>query len=404
MSPSRSGSSGSSGGGRAAITALVVIAVAVGMVLLLRSRPGLQAFDPRSSAPDGANGAVLLLEKYGASVSITSTPPAVGADERVLVITDRLNDGQRRALLDFVDSGGVAVVADPISTLHGGPGLDGGAIAIGTASAATTAGQLGAADEANVPVGACTVPALDGLRGVFSPDGLLFPTAPDEARCFSEGTHAFVVVRHYGAGLVIGFGGNRVVTNQYLRYADNSGLLTSLLAPFGGSHVRVMLGAAAAPSPQDIGQGNETLVDLVRPGVWMALTQLALAFVVFCIARGVRPGRAVREPRPTPIAGNELVLATGNLMQRARHAERAGWQIRGELFRQLCAHFRLPSDTTIDQVSAIVGQRTGVDPGELFGLLNNEVVDAAGLVQLRADISRMRDRTITSAERTTEPV
>lgn len=397
------------------MTALVVIGVAVGMVLLLRSRPGVQAFDPRSSAPDGANGAVLLLEQYGATVSITASPPSAGAAERVLVIADRLNNGQRQSLLDFVDAGGIAVVADPASTLHGGPGIDGGAITVSSTGAATTAGQLDAEAEANLPVGRCNIAALAELRGVFSPDGLLFPTAPDEERCFSEGEHAFVVVRHYGDGLVIGFGDNRIVTNRYLRYADNAGLLTSLLAPTRGANVRVMLGTAAAPSPQDIGQGNESLVDLVRPGVWMALTQLAIAFVVFCIARGIRPGRAVREPRPTPIAGNELVLATGNLMQRAQHAERAGWLIRGELYRQLCANFRLAPDTTLDRISKVVGQRTGVDPTELFQLLNREIADSAGLVQLRADIERMRARTITSSttppaattlppERTTERV
>lgn len=388
-------------GGRAALTALIVVGIAVGMLLLVRSKPKVEAFDPRSSEPRGANAAVLLLQQYGARVEITSRPPAPDANERVFVIADRLDTAQRQALLDFVDAGGVAVVADPVSTLHGGPGLDGGSVAIdATVGNATSGGrvpvgkQLDAAVEADVPVGDCTIAALQQLRGVFAPAGLLFPVAPDEGRCFTSNDNAFVVVRHYGQGIVIGFGDNHIVTNQYLRYADNAGLLTALLAPSNGARVRIMLGSAAAPAPQDIGRGDETLLDLVRPGVWMALAQLALAFVVFCIARGVRPGRAVRERMPTPIAGSELALATGNLMQRAHLAERAGWLLRAEFHRQLVAHHRAPVDISIDDITRLAGSRAGVDPARIGEVLLRNVTDAAGLVQLRRDLDDLHARTI----------
>jgi hypothetical protein len=400
MSPSRSASASTgSGGGRAALTALVVVGVAVGMLLLVRSGSSVQAFDPRSSADDGATGAVLLLERFGATVSITSNPPDIGEVDRVLVIDDRLNDDQRGQLLDFVEAGGVAVVADPASTLHGGPGVAGGARRVsGTPVAVFDGGVPDAGAEANVPIGACTIPALRTSRGVFTPDGLLFPTAPDEDRCFSDGDHAFVVVRHLGAGLVIGFGDNRVVTNAYLRYADNASLITSLLAPRDGARVRVMLGTEAKPAPADIGQGDETLLGLVRPGVWMALTQLGIAFVVFCIARGVRPGRAVREPRVTPIAGNELVLATGNLMQRAHHHERAAWLIRSELHRRLCAQFRVPGNTSIEQLVDVVSRRTGVDPEQIRSAFTVDVGGADQLVHLVAAVDRLNALVLTSPD------
>lgn len=395
MSPARAPTSSSSGGGRAAVTALIVVAVAVGMLLLVRSRPKVEAFDPRSSAPSGANAAVLLMEQFGAEVAITSRPPDPGEAERVFVIDDRLDTSQRQALLEFVDGGGVAVVADPDSTLHGGPGVDGGATEVdGTASGASTGGQLDAAVEANVPVGDCTIAALQDLRGVFSPRGVLFPTAPDEGRCFGSRGHSFVVVRHYGRGIVIGFGDNRVVTNQYLRYADNSGLVTALLAPSRGTHVRILLGRGAAPAPQDVGRGDTTLLGLVHPGVWMALAQLGLAFVVFCVARGVRPGRAVRERLPTPIAGSELALATGNLMQRARHAQRAGWLLRAEFHRRLVAHHRASADITIEAISRLAGSRAGVEPERISELLLRDVTDSAGLMQLRHDLDDLQARTI----------
>jgi hypothetical protein len=398
MSPARSASAsagGGSGGGRAVLTALILVGVAVGMLLLIRARPGVDAFDPRSDASDGADAAVLLLEKYGATVSITSQAPPVGADERVFVIADRLNDDQRTKLLDFVNAGGVAVVADPNSTLPGGKGLDDGAVEISEEPAGTFTGdRLPAEDEANVRAGDCSIAALQDLRGVFTPHGLLFPTTVEQHRCFGDHRLSFVIERRYGAGTIIGFGDNRVVTNQYLRYADNAGLITSLLAPRDGTHVRIMLGTAAKPSRSDIGQGDETLADIVSPGVWMGLTQLALAFVVLCIARGVRPGRAVREPQPTPIAGNELILATGNLMQRAHHFDRASQLIREDFYRELCHHYRVPPGTEVNRLGELASRRAGVD-GNAFGeILYRSVADAAGLVRLRDDIDSLRRRTI----------
>lgn len=383
------------------MTALVVIAVAVAMLLLVRSRPDVEAFDPRSSAGNGANGAVLLLEAFGASVDISATAPIAGADTRVLVIADRLNDDQRDDLLDFVEAGGVAIVADPASGLHGGASHDDGAETVsGDLPGGLFGGgnQLPAADEANVDRGECTVGALDSLRGVFSPKGLLFPVDDDQQRCFSDGRFAFAIVRTVGTGLIVGLGDNNIVTNAYLRYADNAGVVTSLLAPERGSNVRIMIGTEAKPSVTDIGTGDETLVDLVSPGVWMALSQLTLAFVVFCCARAIRPGRAVREPLPLPIAGNELVLATGNLMQRAHHHQRAGWLVRGELYRQLVAHYRAPADISIDRLTSLVANRSGVDPAEIRAVLHAEVSDNAGgvsLLQLSNEIERLRRRTIT---------
>lgn len=383
------------------MTALVVIGVAVGMLLLVRSSPDVQSFDPRSSASNGATGAVLLLKHFGASVDITARAPQPGADERVLVIADRLNDDQRRDLLGFVDAGGVAVVADPASSLPGGASAEHGAQTVPGALTPGVYGgdnQLPADVEANVAIGDCTIGSLDSLRGVYSPKGLLFPVARDQAHCFGDRSNSFVIVRQHGAGVVVGFGDNNVVTNGYLRYADNAGLVTALLAPTAGVRVRIMIGTESKPSVSDVGTGDETLLDLVRPGVWMALSQLALAFTVFSFARGVRPGRAVREPLPTPIAGNELVLATSNLMQRAHHHQRAGWLVRGEFYRQLVAHYRTPPDISIDRLSTIVGNRSGVDPGELRSVLQAELADAPGandsLLQLSERIEKLRRRTI----------
>ena len=95
----------------------------------------------------------------------------------------------------------VAVVADPDSTLHGGAGVDGGAVEIFGPDLPATRGTVG--QEANLARGRCTVAALENLRGLYVPDGLLFPVGPDEGQCFVEDGTSFVIVRALGAGIVL---------------------------------------------------------------------------------------------------------------------------------------------------------------------------------------------------------
>jgi hypothetical protein len=309
-----------------------------------------------------------------------------------LVLADRLNSSQRNDLLNWIEAGGVAIVADPTSTLHGGPGVDSGSIEVVAAEPTSAAVDRTVDDEINVAVGECSIGALQSLRGVFVPDGLLFPVAPGEPRCFGDGGHAFVVGRPLGDGLVVGFGDNDVLTNRYVRYADNSGLATALLAPRPGAQVRILIGADVAKTAQDIGSGEQRLVDLVRPGVWMALVQLALAFVVFAFARGVRTGRPVNEARAVPLAGSEFVVASGNLMQRAQHAERAAWVVRGRLYRDLCQLVRRSAGTPIADLDLAVALHLGSPPGETTAIFQAVVTDKQELLALTRRMYRLRQQ------------
>jgi hypothetical protein len=123
----------------------------------------------------------------------------------------------------------------------------------------------------------------------------------------------------------------------------------------------------------------------------MALSQLALAFVVFAIARAIRPGRPVREPEQVAIAGSELVVATGNLMQRAQHSERAGWLLQGNLYRSLCRQFRLPHTVSIETLDAAVAAHTTLPVGHVAEVLHRQVHDNAGLVQLSNSLQAIRE-------------
>lgn len=386
MSPRRA--TEEAGGNKVGMTALLLVVAAVGMMLLIRAQPSPQPFDPRSESGTGTRGLVVLLEQQGAAVDIVHSAPSAESGGRVLVLQDRLNDGQRRDLLAFVDAGGIAIVADHDSTLISGLRTSG-----------TISGDLpsnlnndnSVDPQINVPLATCDVGSLDHLRGVYSPDGVRFATQGADRGCFQNTNGAFVLVHAQGMGFIVQLGDNRPFTNEYLRYADNGPLATALLAPSGDSRVSILLGAKAPKTVADIGTGDKTLSDLVRPGVWMAIAQLALAFIVFAIARAIRPGRPVREPEQVPIAGSELVVATGNLMQRARHAERAGWLLRGNLYRSLCRQYHLPPTATIDAVDAAVSSRTNLPPGHVAAVLQREVQDNNGLVQLSNSLEGIRE-------------
>jgi hypothetical protein len=402
MSPRRGTAESGGGGGRAAVTVIAVAVVAIGMLLLVRARPKPDAFDPRSARSDGARALVLLLEGRGATVDVTREVPTAGSEARILVLSDRLGDDQRLALLDFVEAGGLAVVADPASSLHGGPGTDGGSVEVSDDSALST-GVGDAESEADLVLEPCTIPALQHLRGLYVRSGLLFPVAPDEQHCFGQpgdDDHAFAIRRRLGEGTVVGLGDNRLFTNQYLRYADNSGLAVALLAPSDG-RVVMLLGDEAPATPDDLGSGEDTLGDLVRPSVWMAFAELALAFAVFALARGVRAGRFVDEPLPSPLAGSDFVHARASLMQRARHAQAAGDVLRGDLYRHLCRTLRLPPNTDVERVVAAAAVR-GLDPQQVRIALTSTTPTDSDLRDLADLHARLRNDLVVATEHPAE--
>lgn len=384
------------GSGRAVVAGMFVVVMAIALVLIIRARPGPEPFDPRSSGADGTRGLVLLLEQAGADVDITRDAPGPGEPSRLLVIADLLDDEQRAATLDFIEAGGVAIVADPDSTLHGGPGLDGG-------SEAVTAGELPvqrgpAALESNVELGECTIPALVGLRGLYVPDGVLFPVGPDEPRCFSDGSNSFVIVRQLGAGTVVGLGDNEVFTNRNLRRADNAGLATALLAPADGTRVAVLLGTDANRTAAEIGTGDDSLFDLVPTWIWMSLALGGLGFVVFAVSRSIRVGRVPDEQLVSPIAGSELVEARGRLMKRAGHAAHAGWLLQVHLHRELCDEYRVDRAAPLDELDRAVSANAGTPPGTVEALLREQVADDRGLLTLSRRIAAVRHQTLSTRE------
>ena len=145
MARAAASGSGDAPGVKAVGAMVFVVVMALVVLLLIRARPAPEPFDPRSGQPSGARGLVLTMQAAGGDVTDTrSVPGIVDVDTaRVLVLEDRLDDQQRAELLDFVEAGGIAVVADPGSALHGGSGLDGGATPVESPTTGQRADAVG---------------------------------------------------------------------------------------------------------------------------------------------------------------------------------------------------------------------------------------------------------------------
>ncbi len=349
---------------------LVGLAVIVA-ALVMGGSEGSTPLDPTSNGPTGTSGLVALLRQRGASVDLTSDVPTARDGRLVtLVLRDDLTNPQRDQLLTWVEAGGLLVVADPASSLHGGPSTDGGSQTIAPGE---------------VERGTCSVTPLRPLRTIDPDGGLAYVLAPGTGSCFGDGRYAFVITTRQGTGTVVALGGSGPLQNSRLALADNAPMATAILAPVPGGRVVVLQRARA-------GAGREGLLGLISPKVLQAFAALAVAFVVVALWRMRRLGAPVAEVPLVAVDGSELVVATAALLQRSHRADEAARLLRAEARRDLAASVGVPADApTAELVDALAAR--GVDPDRARSALDGPpptsdralVAVASALDDLRRD-------------------
>jgi hypothetical protein len=125
-----------------------------------------------------------------------------------------------------------------------------------------------------------------------------------------------------------------------------------------------------------------------------------IGFVIFALSRTWRVGRPVAEPLPASLPGSELAVATGNLMQRAGHANRAGELLRFRLHRDLCAAYLVPVSASIDELDRVVSSRSELAPGVALNLLSShQIADDRQLAAFAVDVQRVRQLALGRADR-----
>jgi Domain of unknown function (DUF4350) len=366
------------GGARAGIGRIVPwVAVALGLALVVavagRGPEEGNPLDPASAGPLGTKGLVEVLRELGGRVRVSADQPGAGT-ETALLLSDDLTPERRQGLLDWVRSGGTLVVADPSS----------GVTEVEQVGS-TRFGLLDAEIERR-----CDVAALRGVGRVAAPGGVVFEV-PDEGgvrACFPRNDGAWLLVQPLGEGTVVRLGGASVLVNEELGEADNGVLLASLLVPTEGTTVQVL----QPPLP---GGGTAGLGDLIAPRVRLALWQLLIAFVLLALWRARRLGRPVAEPQPVQLPGAELVVAVGNLLQRAKGRGQAAGLLTDDLRRSLAERLGLPPTAPADQVADTVAARTGIPRERVLRTLTQGAPrDEAELVALSQAIDTVRREVI----------
>ncbi len=355
---------------RAAPVAVLVLAVvAIGWVAR-PPRSGGEPLDPRSTEPLGARALVLLLERFGADVTVGG-PPRTGSV--ALLLGDRLNDRDRTALVRWVEGGGTLVVADPLSSFAPPIGRD----SSGLLSPATSADRL-VEPRCSLSVLA-TVGAVDlsGAAPLRAPSGAV--------GCFPVPGGSYLVARTQGTGAVVALGGAGPLVNANLAEADNAVLAVSLLASDSSASVVVI-------GPSTAGGGTRGLRDLVSRRVKDGLWQLLVAFGLFALWRARRLGRPVVEAQPVQIAGSELVVAVGALLQQGRRRAAAGAMLRAAVRTVLGERVGVPGEHDPERLAAAVSRYTDRDAAAVQAILSGpEPVDDAALVALARDVESLRN-------------
>jgi len=352
------------------------VAAAAGVLLVVYfggRRPDSGApLDPASPGPLGTKALVEVLGRVGAKVEVTSDLPS-GPAATALLLTDDLSPGRRIELLAWVRGGGTLVVTDPGSEITR---LEpAGRTAIGLLDPELERG--------------CALPALRDVDRVSAPGGVVFEVPGGAQGCYPRGKGSWLVVQPLGSGTVVRLGGASALVNQHLGAAGNAVLAASLLAPAAGTQVTVL-------RPPPPGGGTRSLTDLVAPRVKLALWQLVVAFAVLVLWRARRLGRPVTEPQPVQIPGSELVVAVGNLLQRAKGRGQAAGLLTDDLRRTLAERLGLPASAPPDQVADAAAARGNVPRERVLAALTSATPrDEAELVALAHAIDAVR-REVTS--------
>ena len=347
--------------------ALVVLALVA--VLLLsnprQDRYSLPPLAPRGTGPDGTAALVELLRQEGADVRIGGLPDE--EDDVVLMLQETLSGAAAGDLRRWVEGGGTLVVADP-----------------GASLAARSLDPESVATEAET----CRIDALAAVDTVEPGLPTIFPQAPPNTPCFTDGDLAGLVVTRRDAGLVVSLADPVVLTNDVLGQGDNAVLAAALMVPYAGVDVRVLDPHRFIGDEGETGDGT-VLGALPRRGS-QAVTQLVIAFLAWGLIRARRLGRPVVEELPVPLPASDLVLASGHLLDRNGDVADAAERLRRRTRRDLGVALGLGPDPHPDELAAALRTRAGVDAALVHTALLAPVVDEAALVATSAHLDRLR--------------
>jgi hypothetical protein len=357
---------------RLLVWVLIVVGIVVAAVVGSRRVDEGLPLDPASPGPSGTKALVDTLSEVGVKVSVTSELPT--GRGTALLLADDLTEERRAQLLEWVWEGGTLVVADPFSP-----------VTRVELAGDTRIGFIQADLEPR-----CALPPTRHVGRVLAPGAVVFQVPPGAQGCFPRGRGSWLVAEPTGAGTVVRLGGTSALVNREIGSADNAVLMVDLLSAGSVPGVTVL----RPPAP---GGGSKGLGELIAPRVKFALLQLLVAFLLLALWRSRRLGRPVTEPTAVRIPGSELVVAVGNLLQRARHQRQAAALLSGDLRRTLAERLGLPATAPAEQVADTASARTGIERERVLAALEPSMPrDEAELVALGQAIDTIRTEVVSA--------
>lgn len=331
--------------------------------------------DPRATSPNGARAAVLLADELGRSVDVG---PLTSTSDAIVVLHQELDDATIADLDEWVRSGGRLVSF----------GLEIDGLTPERVSTVTPASD-----------GDCD---LDGFSDIDPPSaglvGGLDGGDVSGRSCYPVGDGFFLTVDTMGAGTVIATGSARPFLNSQLAQGHHAALLMAILELVPGE-LRFV-----PPDSSNVGDGDQTLRELVPEWMWVVLALGLGGGLVFMVSTSRRLGRPVPEGTAVEIDGSELLLAVSRLYGRAQGREHGVAAARAELLHDLTVRWsgdrRSTTDnSTVDEWIARL-RITGDDADDLrIALTGPAGDDDAFLTTMRA-ITRARALVASGTSRT----
>lgn len=355
--------------GRRSLPLVAGVLLVVALVVVLGPSAGGPPLDPSSAGPDGLLGLVRVLEEVDVEVTVALDPPS-DTDTVVFVPLDLLGEERRGRFLDWMRSGGTLVVAGP-SRFHereelGTPVEE--SFAPATRDVACDLPELAMVDEVR----------HDGWSDLGDDDG--------DVRCFSSRDGGgWLLASEPGEGALYILGSADAFTNTWLDEADNAVLATALFGRRPGDALQIVPRPPA--DERDVG-----LLDLVAPGVWRALTLLAVAGIVAVIARSRRLGPPVEERLPPVLPSSELARSLAGLTSRAGDRQGAAARLRARARERATHRLGLPTSTPGEVVADRLAAVATVPPDDAArALIDGDVSSDEALVDVARSVSVLLD-------------
>jgi len=332
-----------------------------------------------NSKPRGAKGLKLLLDELDHDVEVATAVPG-GEVDTVVVLQRGLTLAQTRALEEWVDDGGRAVV-------------------VGQFGLIAQDGENRQVGPGRIDADVCDIASLVDLSevSVRVDDDIpsrvrFFDVLAGDQSCVGDGVTAAVVARPTGDGVIVSVGAGEFFTNRSITNSDNAILAVGLMAPMLRSPVVILepdLGDGGRAGGQ-LGAGGAGVFDLIPARVYRMFGLFTLAAVIYIASRGRRLGKVVEEPLPANIEGSEFVTALGNLRERSRRPDQSAQILANRLRQDLARMLGLDADLDPQTMAAVAAERTPATAEDLYGVLGPRTIETdAELVSYSAEIERV---------------